>query len=460
MTSVVGQGLALVALFLCAFGTPIGFVAGARRSAVALKLARRLALAFAGVMLAANLLMEYALVTHDFSVSYVAQVGSRATPLHITIVSLWSSLEGSILFWGLVLGLYTAAVAVLQRRGHEDYLGYTLGTLLAIGLFFSFMIAGPASPFRPTPPPVPSDGPGPNPLLQNHLLMIVHPPMLYLGYVGMSVPFAMAVAALLRGQLGPTWLKPLRNSCADELSDPRHHAGRLVELRGARMGRLLGLGSGGERLLSALADGGSGASFGGRPAAARHVEGLDGDPGDDYLPADHPGDLPDPLGGGQLGALVHPEPHRSALPGLPGHRSGGHGGAAGVAGREPGLGAVRGLDRGARGCLPAQQPVAGHRHVHGPRGDPLPDRRGGRPRRQGERRRAVLQPHVGAGVSRSVVAHGRRPGSSLGPLESPAARPRVDRAVAGRTGRARPDVSPRSADTFCRRRSSPATRCG
>ncbi|MFQ5350716.1 MAG: heme lyase CcmF/NrfE family subunit, partial [Thermoanaerobaculia bacterium] len=131
-------------------------------------------------------------------------------PLHITIVSLWSSLEGSILFWGLVLGGFTAALVVLQRRGHEDYLAYTIGTLLATGLFFSFLLAGPASPFQPVSP-VPPDGPGPNPLLQNHILMIIHPPMLYLGYVGMSVPFAMAVAALLRGQLGATWLKPLRN---------------------------------------------------------------------------------------------------------------------------------------------------------------------------------------------------------------------------------------------------------
>ena len=169
-----------------------------------------MALAFAGSMLAANLVMEYALITHDFSVSYVAQVGSLATPLHITIVSLWSSLEGSILFWGLVLGVFTAALVTLQRRGHEDYLAYTIGTLLTVGLFFSFLIAGPANPFQ-TVSPVPTDGPGPNPLLQNHLLMIIHPPMLYLGYVGMTVPFAMAVAALLRGQLGPTWLKPLRN---------------------------------------------------------------------------------------------------------------------------------------------------------------------------------------------------------------------------------------------------------
>ena len=211
MTASLGQALVLLALLICAVGAPVAFVAGAQRSERGLAWSRRLALAFAASMLAANLVMEYALISHDFGVSYVAQVGSRATPLHITIVSLWSSLEGSILFWGLILGAFTAGVTILQRRGHEDYLAYTLGTLFSIGLFFSFLIAGPANPFSPTPPPVPVDGPGPNPLLQNHLLMIIHPPMLYLGYVGMSVPFAMAVAALLRGQLGPTWLWPLRN---------------------------------------------------------------------------------------------------------------------------------------------------------------------------------------------------------------------------------------------------------
>jgi len=205
-----GQLCVLAGLLICAVGTPIAFAAGASRSARGLVWSRRLALAFAGAMLAANLVMEYALITHDFSVSYVAQVGSLATPWHITVVSLWSSLEGSILFWGLVLGGFTAALVLLQRRGHEDYLAYTIGTLLATGLFFSFLIAGPANPFQAISP-VPTDGPGPNPLLQNHILMIIHPPMLYLGYVGMSVPFAMAVAALLRGQLGATWLKPLRN---------------------------------------------------------------------------------------------------------------------------------------------------------------------------------------------------------------------------------------------------------
>ena len=211
MISQLGQGLVLLALLTCALGAPIGFVAGATRSERGLRWTRQIALAFAAIMLLANLVMEYALLSNDFSVSYVANEGSLSTPRLITAVSLWSSLEGSILFWGLILGVYTAGVTLLQRRGHDEYLAYTLATLLSVGLFFSLLIAGPANPFEPTAEPIPTDGPGPNALLQNHLLMIIHPPMLYLGYVGMTVPFAMSVAALLRGQLGPTWLGPLRN---------------------------------------------------------------------------------------------------------------------------------------------------------------------------------------------------------------------------------------------------------
>ncbi len=211
MLSTLGQALVLVALACCAFGAPLGFAAGLRRSPRGLVWMRRLALVFGAALTLATMVMWYALLSHDFSVSYVAQVGSRATPPDITIYSLWSSLEGSILFWGFVLGLFTAALAVLQRRGHEDYLAYTLAVVFCVGGFFTYMIAGPANPFAPTPPPIPSDGPGPNNLLQNHFLMAVHPPTLYIGFVGMTIPFAMAMAALLRGQLGPTWLRPMRN---------------------------------------------------------------------------------------------------------------------------------------------------------------------------------------------------------------------------------------------------------
>ncbi|EAU68047.1 cytochrome c-type biogenesis protein CcmF [Stigmatella aurantiaca DW4/3-1] len=160
-------------------------------------------------MAAANLSMVYALVTDDFSIQYVTQVGSRATPLLFKIVSLWSALEGSILFWGLIMGSFVLAFALAHRHEHQRYMSLALGTMLAVGVFFAFLIAGPANPWGAVSP-VPADGPGPNPLLQNHILMVIHPPMLYLGYVGMTVPFGVAVAALLRGEIGDAWMAPLR----------------------------------------------------------------------------------------------------------------------------------------------------------------------------------------------------------------------------------------------------------
>jgi cytochrome c-type biogenesis protein CcmF len=209
MTAELGRGLILLAVLVSTTGAVLGFAAGSKRSADGLKWARRFAYAFAALMIAAAAVMEYALLTHDFSVGYVAQVGSRAVPTWVTIVSLWSSLEGSILFWGLILGLYIAGATWLTREEHDEYMAYAIGTWLVSGSFFSFLLASPASPFATVANP-PLDGPGPNPLLQNHLLMAIHPPFLYLGYVGMTIPFGFATAALLRGRLGPAFLRPLR----------------------------------------------------------------------------------------------------------------------------------------------------------------------------------------------------------------------------------------------------------
>src|ERR1035437_8472101 len=144
--------------------------------------------------------MVYALVTHDFSVSYVAQVGGRATPLLFTVISLWGALEGSILFWAWVLSMYAAAVVWINSRRPGNLVPYAAATLLFVSFFFAILLVGPADPFGAVSP-VPPDGPGPNPLLQNHILMAIHPPLLYLGYVGMSVPFAFAVGAMLSGEV-------------------------------------------------------------------------------------------------------------------------------------------------------------------------------------------------------------------------------------------------------------------
>ncbi len=154
--------------------------------------------------------MIYALVTHDFSISYVAQVGSRETPMFYTVISLWGALEGSILFWGWVLGAYSTAVVWLNRKRSGNLVPWASVTLLVIALFFAILLVGPANPFKPVFP-VPADGPGPNPLLQNHILMAVHPPLLYLGYVGMSVPFAFAVGAMFSGEvMSDDWIKITR----------------------------------------------------------------------------------------------------------------------------------------------------------------------------------------------------------------------------------------------------------
>ena len=210
MVPTLGRTLILLALLAASAGSIVGFATGARPSAAGWKWARRLAYAFAAFMALANLTMEYALLTHDFSVSYVAHVGSRAVPTWVSIVSLWSSLEGSILFWGLVMGVYVSVATWRKAGDHPEYMPYAVGVWLACGAFFSFLLAGPAQPFATIPNPA-LDGPGPNPLLQNHYLMVIHPPFLYSGYVGMTIPFGLACAALLVGRLGNDFIRPLRN---------------------------------------------------------------------------------------------------------------------------------------------------------------------------------------------------------------------------------------------------------
>src|SRR5437588_1608259 len=210
MTATLGRFLILASVLVSTTGAMISFAAGRKHAPEGVRWAQRFAYLYAALMVGATLVMEYALLTHDFSVSYVAHVGSRSVPTWVTIVSLWSSLEGSILFWGAVLGVYIAVATYLNRDRHVEYMPYAIGTWLACGAFFSFLLSAPANPFLSVP--AAADGPGPNPLLQNHFLMVIHPPFLYLGYVGMTIPFGYACAALLRGRLGLSFLKPIRSS--------------------------------------------------------------------------------------------------------------------------------------------------------------------------------------------------------------------------------------------------------
>jgi cytochrome c-type biogenesis protein CcmF len=209
MTRLIGVATVTAAFILAIVGM-IAAVVGARRGNDRLTgLARSIAYLLFLLMFIANSAMVYGLVTHDFSISYVAQVGSRATPLFFRVISLWSSLEGSILFWGLVLSGFTAAAVYFTANRLGQMANYATATMLAVGAFFYLLMVGPADPFV-LMSPIPPDGPGPNPLLQNHILMAIHPPFLYLGYVGMTVPFAFAIGALLSGRLDDTWIRETR----------------------------------------------------------------------------------------------------------------------------------------------------------------------------------------------------------------------------------------------------------
>lgn len=209
MTRIIGYTAVTAAFALAIYGLVAAIIGTRRREPALVRSARAAAYTNFGLLTIAVGAMVYGLLTHDFSISYVAQVGSRETPTFFTIISLWGALEGSILFWGWVLSGYTAA-AVYFSEGRLGALGsYANATLLGIGIFFYLLLLGPANPFGAVWP-VPADGPGPNALLQNHPLMAVHPPLLYLGYVGMSVPFAFAMGALISGRLDNTWLKVTR----------------------------------------------------------------------------------------------------------------------------------------------------------------------------------------------------------------------------------------------------------
>ncbi|MGH9180659.1 MAG: heme lyase CcmF/NrfE family subunit, partial [Acidimicrobiales bacterium] len=160
---------------------------------------------------AATLVMERALVTHDFSLLYVVDNHARSTPLIYTVASLWGALEGSILLWALVLAGYLAVMARRYKdRAADPVVAWATVVTLAVAVFFFALLVGPANPFREVVGQIPLDGAGPNPLLQNHVLMAFHPPMLYLGYVGFTIPFAFAVAALATGRLGEGWLVETR----------------------------------------------------------------------------------------------------------------------------------------------------------------------------------------------------------------------------------------------------------
>ncbi|PYO91977.1 MAG: cytochrome C biogenesis protein [Gemmatimonadetes bacterium] len=202
--------LALWLAFLVGlWGAITGFVGGAQGRADLQQSARHATLALLAALAIAVISLEIAIFRHDFSVAYVAGRTSRNLPTFYLWSALYSGQEGSLLFWAAVLSLFAVLAQVLTSRRHRAFLPYVAGVTSLVATFFiGVMLFAPANPFTRLPF-TPLDGSGMNPQLQNPG-MVFHPPMLYLGYISITIPFAFAIAALLTKKLDTEWMVAVR----------------------------------------------------------------------------------------------------------------------------------------------------------------------------------------------------------------------------------------------------------
>ena len=209
MPAVVGTVALSLALALAVYGLVVGIVGARTRRASLVESVRTSAYALFALVVIANLAMLVGLLTDDFSMEYVASNSSTDTPTFFKVLALWSADEGSLLLWNLVLGGYLAAVAFRFRRRRPESFPWALAAMFGVCAFYLLLVLGPTMPFA-TLASAPAEGLGPLPLLQNHPLMAVHPPMLYLGFIGFTVPFAFAIAALVTGRVSDEWMRITR----------------------------------------------------------------------------------------------------------------------------------------------------------------------------------------------------------------------------------------------------------
>jgi len=203
----IGSASLFLALGLSIYGIGMGILGLVQRDRRMVSSARVATVMVFMALTVAMAILEFALITNDFSVEYVAQTSSLGSPLWVKVVTLWAALDGSILLWSWLLSGYTAALALFAPNTALRPWG--LIVMLSIQLFFLGVLGSITNPFTLVSNP-PFDGPGPNALLQNHWMMAVHPVLMYMGIVGLTVPFAYAIAALIIKRPGSEWMRETR----------------------------------------------------------------------------------------------------------------------------------------------------------------------------------------------------------------------------------------------------------
>jgi len=201
-----GQIALIIALCLALLQATVPLYGAWRGDSLAMSFAQPAAMAQCLFVLFAFLCLVHAFVTNDFSVTYVAMNSNSALPWYYRVSAVWGGHEGSLLLWALILSAWTFAVAIFSRDLPEDMLSRVLAIMGMISVGFLLFMLMTSNPFDRQLPFHPANGNDLNPLLQDFGL-IVHPPMLYMGYVGFSVAFSFAIAALLGGRLDAAWAR-------------------------------------------------------------------------------------------------------------------------------------------------------------------------------------------------------------------------------------------------------------
>jgi cytochrome c-type biogenesis protein CcmF len=204
VTPELGYAATVAALVLALYGAGAAAWSAVKGRADLRASSERAAVGVWLLITACMLLLVYAFLTFDFSVRYVANNTNRGTPFYYRITALWGALEGSIILWAWMLALYTLIVVARYRRTQPQLYPWALAVMLGVSSFFLMVMTIPAPPFERLAP-IPPDGRGLNPLLEDSG-MITHPVALYLGFTGFTVPFAFAMAALIIGRTGEEWI--------------------------------------------------------------------------------------------------------------------------------------------------------------------------------------------------------------------------------------------------------------
>ena len=204
----IGEIALWIALVLAIWGTGAAFIGGRSKRGDLILSAERTVLVVFGLVAVASAAVIYAFLTNQYQYQYIASYSNRELSTFYKVSGLWAGQTGSLLFWALLLGLFSS-IAILQNRDkNRDLMPYVAGTLLAVLSFFLVVIVSVSNPFELLPF-APADGRGLNPQLQNPW-MTTHPPTLYLGFTAFTIPFAFAIAALVSDKLDTRWITTTR----------------------------------------------------------------------------------------------------------------------------------------------------------------------------------------------------------------------------------------------------------